>query len=207
MMHWNEMSSRWHEDYARGRPSYPVDAVRVADLAPSSAVLEVGAGTGKLTRVLVALAVVAGFAAAISSTTISSRSTSATASCGLERWTVKTLQDKPRLLRVHQATVHFLVTRPASAILPTKRLSFERRVYPVTSAVTLVRHEANDDLDLVLRVGADHMIADSVGVRSCDRAGDAQMQDLTPRATQRPSSENAYSLLLPLPLREYPDPQ
>jgi SAM-dependent methyltransferase len=52
-MHWNEMSSRWHEHYARGRPSYPVDAVRVADLAPSSTVLEVGAGTGKLTRVLV----------------------------------------------------------------------------------------------------------------------------------------------------------
>ncbi|MDQ1466374.1 MAG: hypothetical protein QOH10_789 [Actinomycetota bacterium] len=47
------MSSRWHEDYARGRPGYPVDAVRVADLATSSAVLEVGAGTGKLTRVLV----------------------------------------------------------------------------------------------------------------------------------------------------------
>jgi len=47
------MSSRWHEHYARGRPSYPVDAVRVADLATSSTVLEVGAGTGKLTHVLV----------------------------------------------------------------------------------------------------------------------------------------------------------
>ena len=53
MRHWNEMSSRWHEHYARGRPSYPVEAVRVAGLATSSTVLEVGAGTGKLTRVLV----------------------------------------------------------------------------------------------------------------------------------------------------------
>jgi len=47
------MSSRWHEHYAQGRPSYPVDAVRVANVAASSLVLEVGAGTGKLTRVLV----------------------------------------------------------------------------------------------------------------------------------------------------------
>src|SRR5205823_2176187 len=47
-----EMSSRWHEHYARGRPSYPVDAVHLPGLATSSAVLEVGAGTGKLTRVL-----------------------------------------------------------------------------------------------------------------------------------------------------------
>lgn len=46
------MSSRWHEHYEHGRPSYPADAVRVADLAPSSVVLEVAAGTGKLTRVL-----------------------------------------------------------------------------------------------------------------------------------------------------------
>jgi SAM-dependent methyltransferase len=47
------MSSRWHEHYARGRPSYPVDAVRIAGIAPSAAVLEVGSGTGKLTGVLV----------------------------------------------------------------------------------------------------------------------------------------------------------
>jgi len=53
MRHWNEMSSRWHADYARGRPSYPGEAVGVAGLAASSTVLEVGAGTGKLTRVLV----------------------------------------------------------------------------------------------------------------------------------------------------------
>lgn len=53
MRHWNEMSSRWHEHYARGRPGYPTEAVGVAGLPASSAVLEVGAGTGNLTRVLV----------------------------------------------------------------------------------------------------------------------------------------------------------
>jgi SAM-dependent methyltransferase len=47
------MSSRWHEYYERGRPSYPVEAVHVADIPSSSSVLEIGAGTGKLTRVLI----------------------------------------------------------------------------------------------------------------------------------------------------------
>ena len=47
------MSPRWHEDYERGRPGYPAEAVRVAGLPNSGAVLELGAGTGKLTRLLV----------------------------------------------------------------------------------------------------------------------------------------------------------
>jgi len=51
--HWNEMSARWHAHYERGRPSYPRDAVRRAGLPRGSTVLEVGAGTGKLTRLLV----------------------------------------------------------------------------------------------------------------------------------------------------------
>jgi SAM-dependent methyltransferase len=51
--HWNEMSSRWHEDYERGRPSYPPDVARVPALPRSASVLELGAGTGKLTRLLV----------------------------------------------------------------------------------------------------------------------------------------------------------
>ncbi|HZM30001.1 MAG TPA: class I SAM-dependent methyltransferase [Acidimicrobiales bacterium] len=53
MKHWSEMSASWHQDYERGRPGYPRDVVRVPGLATSATVLEVGAGTGKLTRLLV----------------------------------------------------------------------------------------------------------------------------------------------------------
>lgn len=52
MKHWNEMSAGWHEDYERGRPGYPQAVVGVADLPRSATVLELGAGTGKLTRLL-----------------------------------------------------------------------------------------------------------------------------------------------------------
>jgi SAM-dependent methyltransferase len=43
----------WAEDYERGRPSWPIEAVRVAGLPATASVLDLGAGTGKLTRLLV----------------------------------------------------------------------------------------------------------------------------------------------------------
>jgi SAM-dependent methyltransferase len=44
---------RWPEDYERGRPGWPRESVRIADLPPTATVLDLGAGTGKLTRLLV----------------------------------------------------------------------------------------------------------------------------------------------------------
>ena len=53
-MHWDRMSSGWHADYERGRPGYAPGVTSVPGLPHSADVLELGAGTGKLTRQLVA---------------------------------------------------------------------------------------------------------------------------------------------------------
>jgi SAM-dependent methyltransferase len=44
---------RWPEDYECGRPGWPREVVEAAGLPPTARVLELGAGTGKLTRLLV----------------------------------------------------------------------------------------------------------------------------------------------------------
>jgi SAM-dependent methyltransferase len=44
---------RWPEDYERGRPGWPPAVLDIPGLPPASTVLELAAGTGKLTRLLV----------------------------------------------------------------------------------------------------------------------------------------------------------
>jgi hypothetical protein len=107
--------------------------------------------------------------------------------CGFERWTVKTLQDRPRLLPPRATTIHFLVTRPAPPVLPTQRLPFVRHVYRLTAAVTLVRHEADGDLHLVLQAGADHMIAEAPSPSCTARA-------TPPRRTQMAQARAAVEV-------------
>jgi hypothetical protein len=91
-------------------------------------------------------------------------------SCGVERWTVKTLQDRPRLLSVKRVTLAYLVSRPAPASLPVTRLPFERHIFRVTAAVTLVRSENDGDLHLVLSDGQRTMIAESPSASCISRA-------------------------------------
>jgi hypothetical protein len=90
--------------------------------------------------------------------------------CGVERWTVKTLQDRPRLFPVKTVTLAYLVTRPAPSNVPYTRLPFERQVFRVTAAVTLVRPEADQDLHLVLTDGRRTMIAESPTVSCAARS-------------------------------------
>ena len=79
----------------------------------------------------------------------------------------RTPKYRPTRLPPATTTIHFLVRRPAPPTLPVNRLPFERLVYTVTAAVTLVRQEQDGDLHLVLRSGADHMIAEAASP-SCD---------------------------------------
>lgn len=88
--------------------------------------------------------------------------------CGVERWAVKTLQDRPHLLRKKLTTVHYLVTRKAPSSLPDTRLPFEHHVFTVIAAVTLVRPEDDSDLHLVLQERGSHMIAEAPAPY-CDR--------------------------------------
>lgn len=113
------------------------------------------------------IVIVASVASATLAIPVAGRTSPVVARCGVERWTVKTLQDRPRLLPARVTTIQFLVTRPAPPTLPATRLPFERHVFIVTAAVTLVRREDDGDLHLVLRSGVEHMIAEAP-LPSCD---------------------------------------
>lgn len=82
--------------------------------------------------------------------------------CGVERWNIKTMKDRPILLRTRSATVAQLTSLPRPAYLPAaRRLPIERRVYSVIAAVTLDRTEADLDHHFVLRSGSRTMIAET----------------------------------------------
>src|SRR5438045_16268 len=55
--------------------------------------------------------------------------------CGVDRWNVKTLQDRPHLLANRLTTIKYLVTRPRPSDLPSTRLPFERHVFTVIARV------------------------------------------------------------------------
>jgi hypothetical protein len=107
---------------------------------------------------------IAGIVAALTASvglSIPTSHASSAAACGVERWAVKTLQDRPRLLPARKTTIHYLITRPAPAHIPDTRLAFEHHVYTVIAAVVLVRPEEDSDLHVVLQHGGQHMITEA----------------------------------------------
>ena len=88
--------------------------------------------------------------------------------CGVERWTVKTLQDRPHLLSNRLTTVKYLDTRRPPSYLPSTRLPFEHHVFTVIARVTFVREEADSDFHFILQEGGYHMIGETPAPY-CDR--------------------------------------
>jgi hypothetical protein len=87
---------------------------------------------------------------------------SAALACGIERWSIKTLKDRPLLLPARATTVAQLTSFPRPSYLPpSRRLLSERRIYSVIASVTLNRTEADLDHHLVVRTGSRTMIAET----------------------------------------------
>jgi hypothetical protein len=82
--------------------------------------------------------------------------------CGVERWNIKTLKDRPNLLRARPTTVQHLTSLPRPVYLPpARRLPSERRIWSVVARVTLKREEDDLDYHLVLRSGSRTMIVET----------------------------------------------
>jgi hypothetical protein len=90
--------------------------------------------------------------------------------CGVERWAVKTLQDRPHLLANRLTTVKYLDTRRAPSYLPPTRLPFERHVFTVVARVTFVREEADSDYHFILQERGWHMIGEAPATYCDSRA-------------------------------------
>jgi hypothetical protein len=96
--------------------------------------------------------------------------TSERTACGVERWTVKTLQDRPVLIPAQKTTIAYLTSRTPPASLPSTRLPFERHIFTVTAAVVLIRHEDDDDFHVVLSDGRRTMITEAPAPECDSRA-------------------------------------
>lgn len=90
--------------------------------------------------------------------------------CGVERWKVKTLQDRPILRPTKLTSLRYLITRRLPAYLPNRRLPFERNVFTVVASVVLVRAEPDGDLHVVLRNGNRQMIGEAPAFACTGRA-------------------------------------
>jgi hypothetical protein len=99
-------------------------------------------------------------------------------SCGVERWTVKTLQDRPKLRANRLTTVHYLDTRPAPGSIPETRLPFEHHIFTVIARVRFVRAEADSDYHLILSEHGSQMIGETPAHWCTSRATPRRRQQM-----------------------------
>jgi hypothetical protein len=81
--------------------------------------------------------------------------------CGYDRWTVKTLQDRPQLLPTQASTVTALGHLTPPTPLPSTRLPQEHHVYVVTADVIAIRLQTDRDLHVILSAGGQTMISEA----------------------------------------------
>jgi hypothetical protein len=83
--------------------------------------------------------------------------------CGADRWLVRTLQDRPKLLPAQKTTIRKLVRIPRPNSLPAIRIPVEHRVVTVVAHVgtAVATIEANGDLRFPIQNlgGAAHLAA------------------------------------------------
>lgn len=82
-------------------------------------------------------------------------------SCGYDRWTVKTLQDRPQLLPTKSSSVAALGVLPRPDSLISTRLPQEHQAYVVTADVVAIQPQSDGDLHVVLRAGGRTIIAEA----------------------------------------------
>lgn len=102
--------------------------------------------------------------------------------CGRERWDVKTLKDPDAAqvnLTPQTATVADLIHLPAP-IMPISRVAQEFNTYQVSGTITLAKEEADSDIHMVLRDGANTMIVEA-SYPDCAQNSPVQAQIATVR--------------------------
>jgi hypothetical protein len=93
--------------------------------------------------------------------------------CGVERWKVKTLQDRPSLLAVQTTTIARVIGEPKPSPLPGTRAPFERHQFRITAQVTKVISEDDGDKHLVLRDPAGNTMIAEAPTSDCNSGATA----------------------------------
>jgi hypothetical protein len=87
---------------------------------------------------------------------------SAPLACGYDRWSIKTLKDRPQLYPPQEMTIAHLVRLPRpKPFPPPERQSLEHHIYTVVAEVTAIRPEIDGDNHVFLRSGSFTMLAET----------------------------------------------